>query len=93
MLENPCCCILEIINKKGLHARAAAKFVKTVAAFQADAWIRLGDSRVCGTSIMGLLMLSASQSTFLEITTSGSDAVPLMNALRDLIQQKFHEET
>lgn len=79
-------------NAKGLHARAAAKFVKISCSFEADAQVKSGDTVVSGRSIMGLLMLAAVKGTKLEIHTSGRDAEALMKALQELIHNRFNEE-
>ena len=80
-------------NTKGLHARAAARFVKICSSFDAEAHVKSGDSVVSGRSIMGLLMLAATKGTKLEICTSGRDAEALMAALQELIRDKFNEES
>lgn len=83
---------VQISNKRGLHARAAAKFVKLVEELGADVRVIKDDMDVCGTSIMGLLMLSASQNTSVRITASGDSAEAALNALADLIERRFDEE-
>lgn len=83
---------LEIINIKGLHARASARFVEVVEAHDADAIVAKDGLEAEGDSIMGLLMLAASTGTFIHVETSGADAVKLMQALRELITTKFGEE-
>jgi phosphocarrier protein HPr len=82
----------EIRNSKGLHARAAAKFCKTAAQFNADIRVRRGENEVSGSSIMGLMMLAASTGTFIEIRTNGPDASAAMDALCTLVANKFDEE-
>lgn len=82
----------EIINEKGLHARASAKFVEVVERFDAKAYVSKGGSDVSGDSIMGLLMLAASRGTHIDVRTSGTDADALMDALGALIADKFGEE-
>jgi phosphocarrier protein HPr len=84
------CVTLE--NIKGLHARAAAKFVKVSCSFKAEAQVRVGEMRVSGSSIMGLLMLGAIQGSKIELQTSGPEAKALMTALQELIDNKFNEE-
>ncbi len=83
---------LAIANKRGLHARAAAKFVRTAGQF--DAVIRLGfkGQEVSGLSIMGLMMLAAGIGSTVELTCSGRQAVEAMAALSELIEGKFGEE-
>ncbi len=82
----------EIINEKGLHARASAKFVEVVERFDATAYVSKGGSDVTGDSIMGLLMLAASRGTHIDVRTSGAEAEALMDALEALISDKFGEE-
>ncbi|SMX30856.1 HPr family phosphocarrier protein [Actibacterium lipolyticum] len=83
---------LSIINEKGLHARASAKFVETVEEFDANAEVRRDGLSTSGDSIMGLLMLAASKGTSIEVETSGTDEEPLMEALAALVADKFGEE-
>ncbi|MBY8977237.1 HPr family phosphocarrier protein [Rhodobacteraceae bacterium NNCM2] len=83
---------LEIINRKGLHARASAKFVETVEAHDADARVSHDGQSVGGDSIMGLLMLAAHQGTSIQVETSGPEAEELMQALRDLLAARFGED-
>jgi len=82
----------QIANQKGLHARAAAKFVKTAGAFTADIRVSKGEMDVSGGSIMGLMMLAASIGSELEISAKGADARAAIDALVDLIDRKFDEE-
>lgn len=82
---------LEIINEKGLHARASAKFVETVEQFDALAEVEKDGMRVSGDSIMGLLMLAASRGTSIRVTTSGAQAAELADALRALVGDYFGE--
>lgn len=84
--------VLDIINEKGLHARASAKFVETVESFDARAEVSRDGMSASGDSIMGLLMLAASKGTQIEVTTSGNDADQLANALRVLVADRFGEE-
>lgn len=83
---------LRIINEKGLHARASAKFVETVEAHDARAQVARDGMTVSGDSIMGLLMLAASKGTTIEIATSGKEAEKLADALESLIADRFGEE-
>ena len=83
--------ILEIVNEKGLHARASAKFVETVEAHDAQAQVSREGMRVSGDSIMGLLMLAASKGTSIHVSTSGPQANELGEALRALVADKFGE--
>ena len=82
-----------IVNKKGLHARASAKFVETVARFQADVTVRKGENAVSGRSIMGLMMLGASQGTSIELEAEGPDAEAVLDALQQLIAGRFNEDS
>ena len=81
-----------IINKRGLHARASAKFVQTVERFNADVWVTRGGETVGGTSIMGLMMLSAGPGTTILVSAKGPEAEAAMEAITALIADKFHEE-
>jgi len=83
---------LEIVNVKGLHARASAKLVEVVEAHDARATISKDGMDVSGDSIMGLLMLAASIGTFIDVETSGAAADDLAVALTTLIADKFGEE-
>ncbi len=82
----------KICNQKGLHARAAARFVKTAAQFEADIWVRKNGTAVSGRSIMGLMMLAAASGTVIEITATGRDAAIAVEALARLIECKFDED-
>jgi phosphocarrier protein HPr len=84
--------IVEITNKKGLHARASAKFVQTVEQFQAEVTVTRGSETVGGTSIMGLMMLAAGPGTSITIRASGTDAVEAMNAICALVNSRFGED-
>lgn len=82
---------LRIINEKGLHARASAKFVEVVEGFDARAEVSRDGASASGDSIMGLLMLAASKGTTIEVQTSGPDAAALANALEALVADRFGE--
>ena len=82
---------LEIVNEKGLHARASAKFVEVVEQFDATADVYKDGLNASGDSIMGLLMLAASKGTTIEVQTSGADASALAEALKALVADKFGE--
>ena len=84
--------IANIRNQRGLHARAAAKFVKVAGGFNAQVRVIKGDMDVSGTSIMGLMMLAAGIGTDIELRASGAQAREAMTALLDLIERKFDEE-
>lgn len=83
---------MKIINEKGLHARASAKFVETVEAHDARARVAKDGQDTEGDSIMGLLMLAASRGTSIAVETSGPEAEKLMDALEALVADKFGEE-
>ena len=83
---------LRIVNEKGLHARASAKFVEVVEEFDAQAQVSRDGISVSGDSIMGLLMLAASRGTTIEVETSGPQADALAAALRALIAGRFGED-
>lgn len=81
-----------IINERGLHARAAANFVKAIDGFDAEVEVeRLGQT-VGGNSIMGLMMLAAAKGTTIKVSASGTDAAKALNALETLINNKFGED-
>ncbi|APG82844.1 phosphotransferase system, phosphocarrier HPr protein [Sinorhizobium americanum CCGM7] len=83
---------LLIINKRGLHARASAKFVQTVEAYDAEITVSKDGMTVGGTSIMGLMMLAASTGCTVFVTASGNQAEAALNALDALVRDKFGEE-
>jgi phosphocarrier protein HPr len=83
---------IEIVNKKGLHARASAKFVQTAERFDANITVTRGHESVGGTSIMGLMMLSAAPGVTITISASGPDAAPAVEALCALVASRFGEE-
>ncbi|MBX4869223.1 MULTISPECIES: HPr family phosphocarrier protein [Rhizobium] len=83
---------LLIINKRGLHARASAKFVQMVETFDAAITVSKDGMTVGGTSIMGLMMLAASPGSSVVVSASGSQAEEALEALDQLIQNKFGEE-
>jgi len=83
---------LDIVNIKGLHARASARFAEEVEKFpNADATVRKDGMDTGGDSIMGLLMLGAGVGSAIEVETSGQDADALMTALAELVANKFGE--
>lgn len=82
---------LEITNEKGLHARASAKFVETVAGFDADAEVTKDGMSVMGDSIMGLMMLAASKGTSIDVETCGNQSKELGEALQALVADQFGE--
>ena len=85
--------VLRIVNEKGLHARASAKFVEVVELFDAEARVMREGMDCAGDSIMGLLMLAASCGTTIEVSTSGPEADALMQALAKLVGDCFGEDS
>ena len=83
---------LEIQNKKGLHARAAAAFVKTIENMNADVEVERMGQKVSGCSIMGLMMLAAAKGSTITVSASGQEATAAIEALTSLINNKFGEE-
>lgn len=84
--------VYTIVNQRGLHARASAKFVQLVDSFDAKVTVEKDGVTVGGTSIMGLMMLAASPGCSIHVSAEGHDAVQLLDALEDLIVNKFGEE-
>jgi len=84
--------LAKICNQKGLHARAAARFVKTASQFEAEVTVRKNGTAVSGRSIMGLMMLAAASGTVIEIAATGRDAAMAVEALARLIECKFDED-
>ena len=84
---------LLIINKRGLHARASAKFVQTVERFSAEVWVTRGGETVGGTSIMGLMMLSAAPGTTIVVSAIGPEAEAAIAAISAHVERKFNEES
>lgn len=83
--------VLKICNKRGLHARASAKFVKCVETFDSDIKVSKDGHVVGGTSIMGLMMLAAGDGCTIHVSATGSDAAQALAALEELINDKFGE--
>jgi phosphocarrier protein len=83
--------VLEICNKKGLHARASAKFVQTVERFDAEVRVTRGHETVGGTSIMGLMMLAAGPGTSITVEATGAEAAEAVEALALLVAGRFTE--
>ncbi len=83
---------VEIVNRLGLHARPAAKFVKLAGRFKAEVLVEKDGLEVNGKSIRGVLMLAAEQGSRLRIRASGSDAEEAVAALSDLVDRGFEEE-
>lgn len=82
---------IEIRNKLGLHARAAAKFVHTAARFKSDIKIRKGDEEVDGKSILGILLLAAGRGSVIKVRADGEDERDALDAIEKLIEAKFDE--
>ena len=80
-----------IANRLGLHARAAARFVKLAGQFEAEVRVRKDDHEVSGLSILGLMMLAAVPGSSLELSASGSQALAVLDALEALVEGKFDE--
>lgn len=83
---------MPIVNQRGLHARASAKFVKCAESFDASITVSRDGQSVPGTSIMGLMMLAASLGTSISVEVSGPQAQAAMEALSSLVANKFDEE-
>ena len=84
--------VIPVINNKGLHARASARFVQTVEGFDADVRVSRCGETVGGLSIMGLMMLAAARGTTITVETSGAEAQACMEAIEALLADKFGEE-
>jgi phosphocarrier protein len=83
---------VEIINERGLHARASAKFVKVASGFDAEVMVSREGQTVDARSIMGLMMLAAGHGSVITVSADGADAEEALAALEDLISRKFEEE-
>jgi len=84
--------VLKIVNEKGLHARASAKFVQTVEKFDAEVTVERAGESVGGNSIMGLMMLAAGIGTSINVSATGPQAAEVIDALDALVSSKFGEE-
>src|SRR5215470_16326484 len=84
--------VLKIVNQKGLHARASAKFVQTVEKFEVDVRVSRGNETVGGTSIMGLMMLAAGPGTEITVAASGRERAEVLIALEFLVNGRFGED-
>jgi phosphocarrier protein HPr len=84
--------VFSICNKRGLHARASAKFVQTVEKYDAEVRVTRGGETVGGTSIMGLMMLAASPGTSITVEATGKEAPEVIEALATLIGARFGED-
>jgi phosphocarrier protein HPr len=83
---------VDVLNKRGLHARASAKFVTLASAQSAQVEVEKDGSKVCGTSIMGLMMLGAAKGDQITISAEGEGADAAVAALSELVEAKFGEE-
>ena len=90
--QQTACCEATICNQRGLHARAAARFVKTAGLFDAEVWVRKNGIEVSGRSIMGLMMLAAAPGTIIRLSAKGRQAEVAVTALARLIECKFDED-
>jgi phosphocarrier protein HPr len=84
--------IVEIVNERGLHARASAKFVKLAGSFDAEVTVTREGQTVDARSIMGLMMLAAGPGSHIEIAAQGSEALAAVEALAELVAARFDEE-
>ena len=85
--------VLTIVNTKGLHARASAKFVQCAAKFDADVTVAKDGSSVSGTSIMGLMMLGAGIGSEIAVSAAGREAEAALEAIATLVASKFGEDS
>ena len=84
--------VLTIVNRRGLHARASARFVQTAENFDAELTISRDGLSVGGQSIMGLMMLAASQGCTIEVSATGAEATEALDAIEALVANRFGEE-
>jgi phosphocarrier protein len=82
-----------IVNQRGLHARASAKFVEAASKFRSEITVVKDENSVSGRSIMGLMMLAAAKGTIVELIANGPDAREAIAALTSLIASRFHEDS
>ena len=90
--SEPLCCTVEIRNRRGLHARAAAKFVKLAGQFDASVQVTRDGMTVGGESIMGLMMLAAGRGSAITLSVAGSQADAALAALTQLVDRLFDED-
>ncbi len=83
---------VQIVNERGLHARASAKFVKLAGAFQSQVTVTRDDQTVDALSIMGLMMLAAGPGSTIQIAAEGADAASAVRALSELVETRFEED-
>jgi phosphocarrier protein HPr len=84
--------VVEIVNERGLHARASAKFVKLAAGFDAEVTVTRDGTTVDARSIMGLMMLAAGLGSTIEIAADGPEAQQALDALVELVEGRFDED-
>ena len=84
---------ITIVNRLGLHARAAAKFVQTAGRFPCEIEVSRGEKKINGKSIMGVMMLAAAQGALIEITTQGAEEEAALDALAALVADGFGESS
>ncbi len=92
MKSAPVSRVIEIVNERGLHARASAKFVKAAAQFDAEVKVSRDGQTVDAQSIMGLMMLAAGIGSTIEIVAEGPEAEAALEALCQLVAERFHED-
>lgn len=92
MSNGEICDLVVVSNRKGLHARAAAKFVRVAEPFVSEIMVTKEDMTVSGRSIMGMMMLAATCGTRLKLVARGDDALQAIEALSDLVKRKFDED-
>jgi phosphocarrier protein len=92
MSDEPVRMTVEIVNERGLHARASAKFVKTAAQFDAEITVTREGQTVDAQSIMGLMMLGAGPGSHIDISAQGPDSASAVEALASLVAERFDEE-
>jgi phosphocarrier protein len=83
---------ITILNRLGLHARPAAKFVRVCSAHESETWVEKDGEQVNGKSIMGLMTLAAGQGSVLRVICSGSDASKVLDEIAALVERRFDEE-
>ena len=84
--------VVTVVNRRGLHARASARFVKLASEFAAEVTVARNGAEVSGRSIMGLMMLAAGPGSTLELSADGPDAEAALDALAALVADRFGEE-
>ena len=85
--------VMTICNRRGLHARASARFVQTVDQFDAEVTVKRDGMSVGGQSIMGLMMLAATKGSDIHVSATGNDATAVLTALNALVDDRFGEES